>query len=373
MTRVLVLGAGVSAPAGYPPTVNLLESIGQEAGRSNFFQLSNAWDIWCKYLENLPPELEFLRAAQNPELILSFTDLLDVAASEEDHRRTVEAVSHLKKTGQADPASLENYFTSPGRGLVSNARQGKAQLLEALTWYFAFRHMDDRKAPQSSRDYLRQLLNPLERGDAVLTFNWDTLAERTLAEDGRWSPLNGYGFTRQLTRDLGPEGRVPIPNGRLPLSDIVILKLHGSFGWRAAEKGMYLDAENFLRGFEWPNSGDLVALHDAAEPEHYSPTNPVVAYPSYLKRLSCPPLDLTWRTAASYLERAQYVEIVGYSLPTSDAAARSLFLPLAEHVRGGRVRVVVRDQSSNTLEHWGELLGPRAELREETNKSTGSS
>ena len=367
MTRVLVLGVGASVSAGYPLTVNLLECVRQEADKSRFIQLSNAWDTWRQYLVDLPRELEILRTARNPELILSFTDLFDAAASEEDRRRTLDAVGLAKETGHADTTRLEDYFTSAGRCLASKAREGRAHLLEALTWYFAFRHMDDKNAPRSDRDYLRRLLRPLDRGDAVLTFNWDSLIERTLTEDGRWSPLDGYGFARQLTHHRGLQQRAHIPNGKLPTSDITILKLHGSFGWRRiGQRGMYLDAENLLNGFEWPNSSGLLPLHDAEEPESYSPTDPVVAYPSYLKQFSHPPLALIWRTAASCLERAEYVEIVGYSLPASDAAAWSLFLPLAERVRGGQVRVVIRDKSLCTLECWKELLGPRAEFREET-------
>lgn len=373
MARLLILGAGASVPACYPLTDALLERIGQEAATSHFLQLSTAWEAWCQYLQNLPHELEILKAALNPELILSFTDLFDVAASEEDRRRTIEAVHNFEKTGQADPAPLETYFTSSGRDLAGMARQGKSRLLEALTWYFAFRHMEDHKAHRSHRDYLRPHLNPLKRGDAILTFNWDSLAERTLAEDGRWSPLDGYGFSRQLLRAEGPERRVPVPNSSLPISDVIVLKLHGSFGWRTVPegKGLFLDA-NFLQCFGCTNPNDLALLRDAAEPESYSPTDPVVEYPSYLKQLSHPTLQVIWRTAASYLERAEYVEVIGYGLPTSDAAARSLLLPVAQHVRGGQVRAVIRDPSSDTLKRWKELLGSKAELRQETIERTSS-
>jgi hypothetical protein len=267
--------------------------VGAEAESARCDNLSTAWKTWQEYLKGLPPQLEILRTVQNPELILSLTDLLDAAASEEDRRKTLGAISAFQETGHTDTSSLNDYFTSEGRELASTARSGRIQLLEALTYYFAFRHSDDGNAPRSCRDYLRPFLSSLRKGDAVITFNWDSLVERTLLEDGRWSPTDGYGFPRQFTHGFELQERTPIPDGTLPVSDIQVLKLHGSFGWKRRQgmvpNDLFLDANDFLSGFRWPD--DLV-LHDTAEPAHYSPTDPVVAYPSYLKQFIHPTMSL---------------------------------------------------------------------------------
>jgi hypothetical protein len=77
-------------------------------------------------------------------------------------------------------------------------------------------------------------------------------------------------------------------------------------------------------------------------------------------------LAVIWTLASAYLWRATFVEIIGYSLPSSDSAARALLLPLALRLDSGAVRVVVRDQSDETLKRWREFLGPKADLRQET-------
>lgn len=106
-------------------------------------------------------------------------------------------------------------------------------------------------------------------------------------------------------------------------------------------------------------------MHDSAEPTFCSPTHdPVVAYPSYLKELTHPFLESTWRAASAALEHASYVEVVGYSLPSSDSAARALLLPLARRCRSREAQVVVRDKSRPTLNRWDAFLGPDADLQQ---------
>ena len=42
------------------------------------------------------------------------------------------------------------------------------------------------------------ILSELNVGDRVVTLNWDTTVERTLAELGRWNPTTGYGIEKPL-------------------------------------------------------------------------------------------------------------------------------------------------------------------------------
>jgi hypothetical protein len=176
-----------------------------------------------------------------------------------------------------------------------------------------------------------------------------------------------------LSQNRGYGQFLPIPEGQLKPSDVVVLKLHGSYGWHRLNNTFFLDSANYLAGFTLYLGSQLVLLRDDAEPASYLPSDLVLAYPSFLKPLADPVLEEVWMEAVNYLRRAALVEIIGYSLPSSDAAARVLFAPLARRLRAGEVRVVVRDPSRQTLSRWKTFLGSKAELREESLQQSGCS
>lgn len=341
MTSVLILGAGASRRAGYPTARELLSRIRDEALQFRACQFRNAWNSWETFLRTLPPELEVVCHSSNPEIVLSLPDLFAAAAEFED----------------------ENQIRKAGREILSEARAAIAQLLECLDCYFSFHHHDDSQKPANERDYLRRHLSSLIRGDAIITFNWDTLVERTLAEDGRWCPVDGYGFARELVQEL-PSG-IQQPVSAAGPSDVVVLKLHGSYGWRCLHDRFFVDGHEYLADFTFPLLNAPVPLRDAAEPRNYSPSDLVLVYPSFFKHLARPVLTEIWTLASAHLWRASFVEVIGYSLPTSDSAARALLLPLVQRLQSGAVRVVIQDQSPRTLARWKAFLGPKVELRQE--------
>jgi len=69
------------------------------------------------------------------------------------------------------------------------------------------------------------LLNVSEPQDVFITFNWDTLVDRSLMSGGNWSPDDGYGVSFLKLYDKG--WRDPKPNVVGPK----LLKLHGSTNW----------------------------------------------------------------------------------------------------------------------------------------------
>ena len=272
--RVLVLGAGVSKPAGYPLAKELLDRVGESASNSPHVQLKNAWQEWESSLERVPELLSLIAHNSNPEVVLSLPDLCHLAAESEDDQRTTNAIRMFRKTGESSAKELEEYFDSENRETLSIASRSRKRLLSALEWYFWTKHREDR-SERSRRDYLRCILEPLSDGDVIITLNWDTLAERTLAEEEKWNPTDGYGFERSLLLE-GPDGQTsPLPPAFPSKSPIKILKLHGSFGWRRTDRGLYLDSKKLLREFGFCYAGDRIQLRDSAEPEHYAPDPPV--------------------------------------------------------------------------------------------------
>ena len=113
-------------------------------------------------------------------MVLSLPDLYHLATESEDKQCTTAAIRPFLETGETSAEKLEKYFNSEDREALSTAGL-RARLLHALEQYFGARHHEDR-SERPRRDYLRRILEPLSDGDVIITLNWDTVAERTLAE-----------------------------------------------------------------------------------------------------------------------------------------------------------------------------------------------
>jgi hypothetical protein len=215
---------------------------------------------------------------------------------------------------------------------------------------------------QEKRHYLRGLLSTLVHGDVVITLNWDTTVERTLLEDGRWNPMNGYGFEKTLCKDSGLGEVHPLDSDPMQ-SEIIVLKLHGSVGWHRSQGGrLYFDRNHgYLQYFEYKEGGVSIPLVDPNAPGGPS-LDPVLLYPSFLKQLSGYELQLVWRKAQEALGTMECINVWGYSLPPSDVATRTLLNPVRSRLERKDVRVRVHDPSPDICARWEEFLGPLAEI-----------
>jgi hypothetical protein len=75
----------------------------------------------------------------------------------------------------------------------------------------------------------RELLELCGPNDAFVTFNWDTLLDRALADSGGWSPNDGYGVT--FASILDGTWKTAVENGPTFSTGWKLLKLHGSTNW----------------------------------------------------------------------------------------------------------------------------------------------
>lgn len=368
--RVILLGAGASHAAGYPLTAGLMQTLAELADQSASVQLRESWQTWQDFLDSLPRELELIARNSNPEIVLSLPDLFTLAVEQEDRHRQATAMQVYRTGGEAPIEDLERYFNSAERDALQMAARGRARFLSCLDEFFWYRHHYDADA-RSARDYLRSLFSDLIAGDVVVTLNWDTTAERTLAEDGRWNPITGYGFSRPLCLARPMNDPMELPDEFPRESEIEVLKLHGSFGWRQTHNGVYFEGTRFLREFGFRVQGRDIELVDPEEPHVAIHDDLFLSYPSFLKQLSHPLVDELWRKASACMLAADQVDVWGYSLPPSDGAMRAFLQPLSDRLRRGDVSVAVHSPDRPVLECWRGFLGETAEFKRERLTQTG--
>ena len=357
--HLLILGAGASCHAGYPLAANLLTAVERFCVDGRLLNAKSAWEPWAAFREAAPPQLAHVVRNGNPEIVFTLLSLLESAADYEDEARTRHALQAAESAGtDTELAMLNKYFDGSSREYLSTAKTALAHLAHAIYYYFQDRHTSDlhdwgRRAP------LRELLKGFKAGDVVITLNWDTLAERILAEGGLWSPTSGYGFRRDLHRRVGITEYKPVADETFP-SPTQVLKLHGSFGWYSVDNSIVFENAIYLAGFGFHIGGATAFIEDPEWSTSMYLTDRALLLPSFLKKVPAPLLDV-WSRANHAIRKADTVEVCGYSLPEADAGVRALLIGLRNRLSGGQMRVKVTDPSPQVLSRWTEFLGAQLE------------
>jgi hypothetical protein len=357
MRTVIILGAGASIGACYPPTSALLPAIEDYAQVTHQAGVAAEWKKWVSYRDSHGKSpLVLLLHDPNPEIVLSALDLL-YQIDEEYLPRL------MKEVEGKDSIEAEEAFRkiTEQKGTTAEATQARQSLLRCLSDYFTSRFFDDVNNPQRA-EYIRDLLGRLKVGDVVITFNWDCLAELALGKLGLWNPTTGYGLERPAQFLHRGEGSAPEASGVWP-SPVHVLKLHGSVGWRGNGRSQI--------AFEWRRCLQLLqvalpgraseGLFTGQQPQPPQDWEPLFVPPTYLKGVpGGEDMQQIWHLASRSIWEAECVEVYGYSLPPSDTAARVLLNPLRARLHQGDVVVKVTDPSPETRRRWDDFLGFRA-------------
>lgn len=357
--NVLLLGAGASHHAGYPLASELMGALAQLAEDPRMAQYRESWKHWEDYRNGTEGLLRTLLFSPNPEVALSVPDLFAVAIEAEDSQYFHRLKEAYDRGEQSVIAEYEAYLASGTRSALHKATIASRRFLDCIDWFFWLRHHQDRVNP-TGREYLRSLLAPLRHGDVVITLNWDTTAERTLGEQGKWNPWTGYGFPKRLVHKADHFAVAVSLAEHVPESPVQVLKLHGSFGWLVEQGRVVFDGSRFLRELPFVFERQDVVLNDPEAPSIGIPDELALAYPSFLKRLETAELQEVWAKAAIALMTADRIDVWGYSLPASDTAVRALLAPLRTRIDRGDAVVAVHDPSAAALGRWKDYLGPSA-------------
>lgn len=215
-------------------------------------------------------------------------------------------------------------------------------------------------------DLMRFARHCYDNDITCITFNYDDVLDEALyrcSVDGTqarpangWDPDTGYGFhCRPYFHTVGDF------YGAGTQSSIQLLKLHGSVNWRPR------------RGYETPYAVDAITHYESwgrrpdredllASAERHIEREPLIVPPVLLKSslANQSVLHMVWSLAYDVLGEASGVTFLGYSLPSTDIAAWTLFREALHDMRGSDVRVVnfaERTEDRRPVqERYGELF-----------------
>lgn len=305
--RVLVLGAGFSKPAGLPLCAELFSEIIALAKLRGLYKniLKKDIDAFLEYLERTKG-VSISEAQINFEEFISYLDV--------EHFLQLKGSDHWSAAGNLSQLVVRN--------------------LIALILY-------DRESAMKDRDFdlYEKFAERLEPGDMVLTFNYDTILEKTFL---RKSIPYRYFPTRY--KSVGFAG-----GEVLHTNEVVLLKMHGSINWFdvsvfdehqralresnvyvrpkhevfAEQKEMFL-LEKIVNG-PFPAESPLHKIYKTDNVERYlthSPfvhTAPLIISPSFSKMVYLNPLVEFWRGYNNIGVGNGTVAIIGFSFPEHDA------------------------------------------------------
>lgn len=200
------------------------------------------------------------------------------------------------------------------------------------------------------RDWLTEVR---ERGDVVLTTNYDTVVERGIGTfPGRTAPAGGgiahttlessglidYGVPREMLAG----NKIDAPTQQ---NSILLLKIHGSISWSYCESCKTARLNPTHRS---EAESTLIGNGDCKNCLKSKMRSPIFVPPTKDKSYNQPVIRVVWKRAEEVLEKADEIIFAGFSLSTSDVKITQLLMRSHAIARTSRVLIVDRDTDGLT-------------------------
>jgi hypothetical protein len=281
------------------------------------------------------------------------------------------------RSGRDGKVDLERLMTRLG-GMPYDADEARRELalLEAELKSSLVRRLNDAKMGDVDWTRLATFARYiLDTGASIVTFNYDDVVDEALwkvwrvtdvgAAPSYWHPDGGYGFfCRPSTSCVADSTTI---KDRAPS---LLLKLHGSINWRVRRGEVApLGPTAIVHHEGWlppPRGVD----YDTERIEAHLERDPLIIPPVLAKsELSLhPALRVVWELAFQTLGNAKSVVFIGYSIPQTDLAARTLFAEAWAREEGPTPHVVnlaAQPEAREEIKAAYRALLPHLQLSEE--------
>lgn len=201
-------------------------------------------------------------------------------------------------------------------------------------------------------EYLAEIFIALDKKDSILSYNWDTIAEKTL-EKYKLIQLKNYAKLMRSDNIVPSQYR-----------DIgIVLKMHGSFDWMICENPS-CELYNTIQPPFRKNRYQLLTLHETWKCPSCGKNNgkahivPPVSDKTIHKNSF---LRDSWMIAREKLINVEELVFIGYSFPPTDYYTEWLFRQLNFVEGGNECKVVVvnpdyEDESSLVYQRYNRLF-----------------
>lgn len=292
---VFILGAGASLGAGATASV-------QGGAQLAIPTQDNFWDIF----------LRFNRDSRNRRLIESFLFRYFLG-----YRKAPSRLGAAARREMFSAIDVEEVFTFLSERVRAPSTSPQLRTYALQIWRALVAEIGNvfrRFAANSSTRnvYRAWLTNHFRQGDAVVSFNYDTVFEDSL-------PLNDCSWYVEV-QQKGPRARVPL------------LKPHGSVNWAEFDGEIYVDERSSSPIVVAPTHLKFVA-HGAGNDE------PLTGYLDQSAVISS-----IWSVMERRMKEARALVFIGYSFPVADLYFSSVLRSvLADRETSPRVVVVNPD------------------------------
>jgi hypothetical protein len=316
-TTCLVLGAGFSkSVANLPVTNEMFKAFEKEIENQRL--LKNT--IRIHRGERL---FDFLRTIED-DFLRSFNERVDKGSKilKSNYLENFEGFCSfldLNLAFEVHALSESNGVTADltGKPLFANYTSTRLGEIRSYLGDYLYLTLINDKADEKLLDRICEVF--FNKCSAIITFNYDLILEKYLYKNKRWFPKDGYGF---IPIDFPKVNQAYLNH----LSPIKILKMHGSLNWEPSS----LYESNFR--FKWFDDDNNYFFPGYLENEEKRNFRYQGAFssdgwilPSWIKQFSYNEIIKVWNQAFKYLDMAEEVIFIGYSLPKADAAVYSLF------------------------------------------------
>jgi hypothetical protein len=252
---------------------------------------------------------------------------------------------------------LGTFAKSANRPMNWNARREDLEELIRRVVIQTTCEMNEGPARVKTSSLHKVVLKRIEKADALLTFNYDTVIEESMPKMiSLWTPREGYGIDVTGVKNTWANKWFSSHNVEPEKkAGVKLFKLHGSINWR-------LDINNKVVLKKRP----YVVKARRSNPNYESAA---FLPPGWHKRINNQPYSAIWRNARLEMERCKTLVIIGYSLPDTDLIARALFLEAARR-RGAtgkfkkelHVVDVIESTRRRIIELFLPALGPEGKV-----------
>ena len=311
--NVFILGAGASAEAGAPLMSNFLDKA-EDLLRSYSFNDNNK-------IQNLFDVIH---------------DLNEISAKASIDLNNIESILGALEMKE---------IISNGNKELTNLKESYIQMLaETIELSMNYKFNRERKLqPHQSIDNFFKAISKIKNTSAIITFNYDLAIDVALT-----SQKIEYSYNLVDNTDLG----------------IPLLKLHGSLNWHKTDNEDigYYGIEALIHDFRSKYFNDeltekiefKVITSPIPEKQKYIP---FIIPPTWNKTMYHKSISSVWQKAASCLNEARNIFVLGYSLPESDSFFRYLYALGTQGPSRIRRFWVFNPDKLGTKERFKKLLG----------------